>query len=104
MSIQVSSAWGCPSGIKVTTVARFLPFAKRMVSPSSVTLYRPCRFEHVVEFDPTLGSLSNLAERARCLVRQEISSDLARMKSEINSQGQVPADCLAHGSLMALFA
>src|SRR5580693_3964747 len=35
VSIQVSSACGCPSGIRVTTVARFLPLASRTTSSSS---------------------------------------------------------------------
>jgi hypothetical protein len=45
-----------------------------------------------VDFDPTLGSLSNLAERAQGLDRQKIASDLARMKSRIKSQRQVPSE------------
>jgi len=49
-----------------------------------------------VEFDLTLGSLSNLAERAQGLDRQKIASDLARLKSRIKSQRQVPSEL--HGT------
>jgi hypothetical protein len=35
VSTQVSSACGCPFGIRVTTVARFLPLASRITSSSS---------------------------------------------------------------------
>src|SRR5215469_9608747 len=43
VSTQVSSACGWPPGIKVTTVARFLPLARRTVSSSSGMTCRPPR-------------------------------------------------------------
>src|SRR5215469_17886704 len=41
LSTHVSSAFGWPSGISVTTVARFLPWASRTVSSSSA-ICSPC--------------------------------------------------------------